>query len=53
MATPSRISKPAPRNPVAVAMNARYGRTTTVMHDRRKARGGAKNRQADYREERY
>lgn len=30
--------KKAARNPVAVAMNARYGRTTTTMRDRRKRR---------------
>lgn len=30
--------KKAHRNPVAVAMNARYGRTTTTMRDRRKRR---------------
>ncbi len=30
--------KKAPRNPVAVAMNARYGQITTTMRDRRKRR---------------
>jgi len=31
-------NKKAPRNPVAVAMQARYGQTTTTMRDRRKRR---------------
>lgn len=31
-------SKYVPRNPVAVAMMERYGRTTTTMRDRRKRR---------------
>lgn len=30
--------KKAPRNPVAVAMNARYGKTSTTMRDRRERR---------------
>lgn len=31
-------NKKAQRNPIAVAMNARYGHTTTTMRDRRKRR---------------
>lgn len=31
-------STSAQRNPIAVAMRLRYGRTTTVMKDRRKRR---------------
>lgn len=38
----------APRNPIAVAMNSRYGRTTTTMKDRRAPRGGNRNIQAEY-----
>ncbi len=41
------------RNPIAVAMVLRYGKTTTVMKDRRKSRGGARNTQTDYRAENY
>ena len=50
----SRSKKKAPktRNPIAVAMNLRYGRTTTVMKDRR-GRGGARNKQTAYHAENY
>lgn len=41
------------RNPIAVAMNARYGRTTTVFKDRRQPRGGSRNRQRDYQNENF
>ncbi len=34
-------------NPVAVAMRARYGRTTSTMRDRRAPRGGQRNEMAD------
>jgi hypothetical protein len=51
MATKS--SKTAPRNPIVVAMMARYGRTTTTMKDRRASRGGARNKQRDYRDGNY
>jgi len=39
------------RNPIAVGMFKRYGKTTSVMHDRRQARGGAKNDMLDYMDE--
>jgi hypothetical protein len=39
------------RNPVAIAMGKRYGKTTTVMHDRRQERGGSKNSLRDMLEE--
>lgn len=35
------------RNPYAIVMAGRYGRTTTVMKDRRGGRGGAKNKQRE------
>lgn len=41
------------RNTVAVAMRLRHANTTSVMKDRRTPRGGNRNRQRDYREERY
>lgn len=41
------------RNPVREGMFVRYGRTSTVMKDRRKPRGGSRNRQRDYREGNY
>lgn len=41
------------RNPVAVAMNARYGHTTTIMKDRRTPRGGNRNKQNDFRNDSY
>lgn len=47
------IDLPEHRNPVAVAMQRRHGGGIKVMKDRRTPRGGSKNRQRDYREERY
>ena len=41
------------RNPVLVALLKRHGHTTTRMKDRRVPRAGARNKQNDYREERY
>jgi len=41
------------RNPVLVALIKRHGHTTTVMKDRRAPRGGARNKQRDYRAEKY
>ena len=35
-------------NPVAVAMNKRYSKTTSVMKDRRGPRGGTRNAFRDY-----
>ena len=37
-----------PRNTFVAAMMGRYGKTTTTMGDRRKIRGGQRNRQRDY-----
>lgn len=39
--------------PTAVAMFARFGKTTTTMRDRRAPRGGASNKQAAYRSDNY
>lgn len=44
-----RIEKEMPRNAVAVAMQKRYGGGVRIMKDRRTPRGGAKNKQAAYR----
>lgn len=41
---------PARRNTYVVAMNARYGRTTKSMKDRRSSRGGNRDKQRDYQE---
>ena len=41
------------RSVIAVIMQKRYANTSTVMHDRRKERGGAKNRKHDYLDESY
>lgn len=41
------------RNPIAVAMIQRYGKTTTKMKDRRQPRGGNRNRQSDYKEDNF
>lgn len=41
------------QNPVAVAMRKRHGSTTTKMKDRRAPRGGARNKQKEYREDGY
>jgi hypothetical protein len=35
------------RNPVAISMALRYGKTTRVIKDRRTPRGGARNKQRD------
>ena len=43
----------APRNHTLVALYRRYGSTTTTMKDRRTPRGGARNKQRDYREEKF
>jgi hypothetical protein len=43
----------APRNIVLVALNKRHASTTTRMKDRRAPRGGQRNKQVDYRDERY
>ncbi len=53
MNTVVKVPAPAPRNAVLVALHKRYGNTTKVMKDRRAPRGGARNKQQDYREERY
>lgn len=47
------IEQAAHRNPVAVAMQKRHGLVSKPMKDRRTPRQGARNRQRDYREERY
>ena len=41
------------QNPVLVALIKRHASTTVKMRDRRTPRGGCRNRQRDYREERY
>ena len=41
------------QNPIAVALRVRHEKTTTTMKDRRAPRGGARDKQRDYREERY
>jgi hypothetical protein len=41
------------RNPVAVALQKRHGFGVKKMKDRRQPRGGARNKQRDYREENY
>jgi hypothetical protein len=53
MSKSKKKSPPKRRNPIAVIMNLRFGKTTTVMHDRRQPRGGAKNEQSSYRSEDY
>lgn len=42
-----------PRNAVVIAMMKRYGNTTTVMQDRRRVRGGSRNRVREYLAENY
>lgn len=42
-----------PRNTFVAAMMGRYGKTTTTMGDRRKTRGGQRNRQRDYMSDNY
>jgi hypothetical protein len=37
-----------PRNVTVIAMMKRYGRTTTVMKDRRQVRGGTRNKSQDF-----
>jgi hypothetical protein len=39
----SKKKAPKRTNPVAVAMKARYGKTTSVHKDKREPRGGDKN----------
>ena len=41
------------RNPVLVALVKRYATTTKAMKDRRQPRGGNRNRQDDFRADRY
>ena len=41
------------QNPVAVAMRKRHGRAATKMKDRRVPRGGARDKQKEYREDGY
>lgn len=48
-----KVESPEIRNAVAVAMVKRYGGGCRIMRDRRAPRGGAKNKQRDYREETY
>ncbi len=48
-----KTTKPSRRNPVLVALIKRHGHTTTSMKDRRTPRGGSRNKQSDYRAERY
>jgi hypothetical protein len=40
-------------NPIAVAMRKRHGGTTTKMKDRRAPRGGARDKQREYKEDGY
>ena len=47
------MKKSRRQNPIAVALRVRHGKTITVMKDRRAPRGGARDKQRDYREERY
>jgi hypothetical protein len=47
------MKKQRKQNPVAVAMRKRHGKTTTKMKDRRAPRGGARNKQKEYREDGY
>lgn len=53
MNTVIKIPAAAPRHPVLVALQKRYRNTTKTMKDRRIPRGGSRNKQQDYREERY
>jgi len=41
------------RSVIAVIMQKRYANTTTIMNDRRKERGGAKNRKHEFLDESY
>ncbi len=52
MKTTIKIPAPARRSPMLVALYRRHG-SSKVMKDRRVPRGGTRNRQNDYREERY
>lgn len=47
-ASSKKTSETNPRNTFVAAMMGRYGKTTTTMGDRRKSRGGQRNRQRDY-----
>ena len=51
MNTQSKI--PKRRNPFAVALIRRHGGGVKPMKDRRAPRGGAKNKQRDFRDEDY
>ncbi len=51
MKTKTRLPPKTIRNPIAVAMNKRYGSTSTIMHDRRDERGGDKNEQQEFLQE--
>lgn len=48
-----KLKKPRHRNPVVVALVARHGSGVKIMKDRRTPRGGARNKQREYREEAY
>lgn len=48
-----KVEAPEVRNPIAVALVKRYGGGNRVMKDRRQPRAGTRNKQRDYREERY
>jgi len=41
------------RSPMVVAIQKRHGHGQAPMKDRRADRGGARNRQRDFRDERY
>jgi len=43
------VPVPTRRSAVAVAMQKRHGGGVQIMKDRRTPRGGAKNKQRDYR----
>lgn len=48
-----KLEPPKRRNPVIVALVRRHGGGVKVMKDRRSPRGGARNKQRDFREENY
>ena len=48
MASPKKLPALKPRNVMVRAMMKRYGQTTTVMKDRRKPRGGSKNKVSEF-----
>lgn len=53
MAKRAKPSKTVPRNAIVVACRLRYGQTTKVMADRRKTRGGDRDRQRAYLDGEY